>query len=224
MVSESENAIHKKGTAWPTGVEMAGSIAELAKRRQKLSWSTQLPRVLPAFAESLSESALKQLAELGVEVRVNTRILEVNDHGIQLDHEFITARTIVWAAGNAGSPLARTLGVEIDRQGRVVVEPDLTVKGHPEIQVIGDLVNFSYQTGKPLPGAAQTAMQQGIHAAKNIILQAAGKSPVKFRYNDKGSMATIDETKPSPISTLVNLAVILRGLDGYSFTSYFSLA
>ena len=153
------------------------------------------PRVLPTFAESLSESALKQLTELGVEVHVNTKVLEVNDHGIRLNQEFITARTIVWAAGNAGSPLARTLGVEIDGQGRVVVEPDLTVKGLPEIQVIGDLANFSHQTGKPLPGVAQTAMQQGKHAAKNIILQAAGKSPVKFSYKDKGSMATIGRNK-----------------------------
>jgi NADH dehydrogenase len=193
--------------AGPTGAEMAGAIAELAKRtlvddfrnikpsEAKVVLVDAAPRVLPAFAESLSESALKQLTELGVEVHVNTKVLEVNDHGIRLNQEFITARTIVWAAGNAGSPLARTLGVEIDGQGRVVVEPDLTVKGLPEIQVIGDLANFSHQTGKPLPGVAQTAMQQGKHAAKNIILQAAGKSPVKFSYKDKGSMATIGRNK-----------------------------
>jgi len=134
--------------------------------RQKLSWWTPLRAFFPPLLNLLSESALKQLTELGVEVHVNTKVLEVNDHGIRLNQEFITARTIVWAAGNAGSPLARTLGVEIDGQGRVVVEPDLTVKGLPEIQVIGDLANFSHQTGKPLPGVAQTAMQQGKHAAK----------------------------------------------------------
>jgi len=118
---------------WEKYAEMAGAIAELAKRtlvddfrnikpsEAKIVLVDAAPRGLPTFAESLSESALKQLTELGVEVHVNTKVLEVNDRGIRLNQEFITARTIVWAAGNAGSPLARTLGVEIDAQGRVVV-------------------------------------------------------------------------------------------------------
>jgi NADH:ubiquinone reductase (H+-translocating) len=191
----------------PTGVEMAGAIAELAKRtlvddfrhikpkEAKVILVDAAPRVLPVFAEALSESARRQLMELGVEVRVNTKVLAVNENGIQLDHEFIPARTIIWAAGNAASPLGKKLGVEIDRQGRVVVEPDLTIKNHPEIQVIGDLSNFSHQEGRPLPGVAQTAMQQGTHAAKNVLLQAAGKPTAQFSYNDKGSMATIGRNK-----------------------------
>jgi NADH dehydrogenase len=192
--------------AGPTGVEMAGSISELAKRtlvhdfrriqtkRARIVLLDAAPKVLPMFDDYLCESALKQLGKLDIEVKVNTKVLGVAPDGVQLENEFIRARTVVWAAGNAASPLAKQLG-QTDRQGRIIVNEDLSVPGHPQIFAIGDVAHFSHQGGKPLPGIAPLAMQTGDHAARNILSVAMGSSSKPFKYWDKGSMATIGRNK-----------------------------
>ncbi len=190
--------------AGPTGVEMAGSIAEVARytmmqdfRRidpshAKVYLLDAAPRVLPMFAESLSGKAVEQLRKIGVEVRTGTAVKEVTPQGVQLEGEFIPSRTVVWAAGNAASPLGGQLGVERDRAGRVEVGPDLSIANHPEVFVIGDLACFTHQAGgKPLPGVSPVAMQQGRRAAKNILASIEGRERKPFKYLDKGSMATI---------------------------------
>jgi NADH dehydrogenase len=193
--------------AGPTGVEMAGAIAELAKRTLvddfreiRTHWTKVIlldaaPRVLPVFGEDLSISAQKQLKQMGVEVRIAKKVLGVNGDGVQLEDEFIKTRTIVWAAGNEASPLGKQLGAETDRPGRVVVAEDLTVPGHPEVFAIGDMVSASHQTGKPLPGVAPAAMQMGTYAGKAVLSRIEGKQLTPFKYLDKGSMATIGRNK-----------------------------
>jgi NADH dehydrogenase len=191
----------------PTGVEMAGAIAEisrytLAKDFRHINPSQArviliegAPRLLSAYPEDLSESARKQLVELGVEVRTDARVTDITESGVQLDSEFIPCRVKIWAAGNNASFIGKTLSAPVDRVGRVVVNDDLTVPGHREVQVIGDLANFSHQTGEPLPGVSPVAMQQGRHAARNILRMIRGEKPQPFRYFDKGSMATIGRNK-----------------------------
>src|SRR2546421_2851780 len=149
----------------PTGVEMAGAIAEisrytLAKDFRHIDPSQARvilmeggPRLLGAYPEDLSESARKQLIKLGVQVYTNVRVTNIIEEGVQMDGEFIPCRVKIWAAGNNASFVGKTLGAPVDRVGRVLVNDDLTIPGHPEVQVIGDLANFSHQTGQPLPGA-----------------------------------------------------------------------
>src|SRR5207248_5729838 len=191
----------------PTGVEMAGAIAEisrytLAKNFRHIDPSQArviliegAPCLLAAYPPDLSESARKQLVELGVEVRTNARATNITEEGVQVDGEFIPCRVKIWAAGNVASFVGKTLSVPVDRVGRVIVNDDLTIPGHPEVQVIGDLANFSHQTGEPLPGVSPVAMQQGRHAARNILRMIRGERPKQFRYFDKGSMATIGRNK-----------------------------
>ncbi len=191
----------------PTGVEMAGAIAEisrytLAKDFRHIDPSQARvilieggPRLLSAYTEDLSESARKQLAELGVEVRTNSRATNITEAGVELDGQLIPCRVKIWAAGNNASFVGSTLGAPVDRVGRVIVNDDLTIPGHPEVQVIGDLANFTGQNGEPLPGVSPVAMQQGRHAARNVLRMVAGKQTRKFRYFDKGSMATIGRNK-----------------------------
>src|SRR5437016_8457461 len=155
----------------PTGVEMAGAIAEISRytlskdfRHIDPSQARVIlieggPRLLGAYPEDLSESARKQLMDLGVEVRTSTRATNLNEAGVQVGEEFIPCRVKIWAAGNTASFVGKTLGAPVDRVGRVIVNDDLTVPGHPEVQVIGDLANFPHQTGQPLPGIAPVAMQ-----------------------------------------------------------------
>src|ERR1700675_2908125 len=201
--------------AGPTGAELAGTLGEIANDTLRHDFRNINPseariilvegtdRVLPTYPAKLSEAARKMLVRLSVTVRTGAMVTDISDGSVTIREgectEKIAPPTILWAAGVLASPLglilAKEAGAKLDRANRVIVEPDLTIAGHPEIQVIGDLANFSHQTGKPLPGVAQTAMQQGKHAAKNIILQAAGKSPVKFSYKDKVSMATIGRNK-----------------------------
>src|SRR5438046_2533884 len=157
----------------PTGVELAGAIAEISRhtlardfRHINPSEARVIllegdPRLLAAFPPDLSESARKQLTDLGVEVRTGTRATNLTEAGVQIGDEFIPCRVKIWAAGNNASFVGKTLGAPADRVGRVVVNDDLTIPGHPEVQVIGDLANFPYQTGKPLPGISPVAMQQG---------------------------------------------------------------
>ena len=193
--------------AGPTGVEMAGAIAEIARftmikdfhhidpAEARVILLDASPRVLPAFDPDLSVKALEQLKQIKVEIRLNTAVKKVTDEGVEIDGEFIKARTVVWAAGNAASPLGKSLGAELDRAGRVVINPDLTIPEHPEIFVIGDTANFSHQWGKPLPGVSPVAIQQGKHAAENIFASIRGSQLVPFEYFDKGSMATIGRNK-----------------------------
>ncbi|HSZ27238.1 MAG TPA: NAD(P)/FAD-dependent oxidoreductase [Chthoniobacterales bacterium] len=209
--------------AGPTGVEMAGSISELAKRtivhdfrniqthRARIVLLDAAPKVLPMFDESLCASALKQLEKLDIEVKVGTKVLSVTPEGVQLEGEFMRARTVVWAAGNAASPLAKQLG-ETDRQGRIIVNEDLSIPAHPEIFAIGDVANFSHQGGKPLPGIAPFAMQSGEHAARNIIARALGSPTKPFKYWDKGSMATIGRNKAIADLKVIKLSGFLAWL------------
>jgi NADH dehydrogenase len=155
------------------------------------------PRILTAFPEDLSGKAKTSLERVGVEVRTGSAVTRLEEGSVVLGNETITAETVLWAAGVSASPLARTLNVPLDRAGRVVVERDLTVPGHPEVFVIGDLAAFLHQTdnenppGKPLPGVAPVAIQQGRHAAKNIVRACRGEPYQTFHYLDKGNLATI---------------------------------
>jgi len=191
----------------PTGVEMAGAIAEIARYTLAKDFrhidpaSARVvlvegdPRVLSGFPEDLSVSAMKQLKQLGVEVRTGIHAKNLTEAGIEVGEEFIPCRLKIWAAGNAASFVGKTMGVPVDKAGRVIVNDDLTIPGHPEVQVIGDLANFTHQTGKPLPGVSPVAMQQGRHAARNIVAMSDGRKPQRFRYWNKGSMATIGRNK-----------------------------
>ena len=191
----------------PTGVEMAGAIAEisrhtLAKDFRHINPSEARviliegePRLLAAYPEDLSASARKQLMDLGVEVRTGARATKLSEAGVQVNGEFIPCRVKIWAAGNTASFVGKTLGSPVDRVGRVIVNDDLTIPGHPEVQVIGDLANFPHQTGKPLPGISPVAMQEGRHAARNVLTMIQGRKPQRFRYWDKGTMATIGRNK-----------------------------
>jgi len=191
----------------PTGVEMAGAIAEISRHTLAKDFRHINPsearviliegdtRLLAAYPEDLSESARKQLVDLGVEVRTSTRATNLSEAGVQVGNEFIPCRVKIWAAGNNASFVGKSLDAPVDRIGRVIVNDDLTVPGHPEIQVIGDLANFSHQTGQPLPGISPVAMQQGRHAARNLLAMIKGGKPRAFRYWDKGTMATIGRNK-----------------------------
>jgi NADH:ubiquinone reductase (H+-translocating) len=187
----------------PTGVELAGTLAEIAHHSMKRDFRTIDPdaarviliegmdRVLPPYPEELSQAARRQLEKLGVTVRTGCLVTAIDEHGVTVGaSERIPARTVLWAAGVAASPLARSLGAPLDRAGRVQVTAELTVPGHPEVFVAGDLAAVSC-AGVPVPGVAPAAIQEGIHAARNIRLSIAGEPLVPFRYRDKGSLATI---------------------------------
>lgn len=188
--------------AGPTGVEMAGSIAEMAHFAMKRDFRhinpalarillvDAAPRPLPTFVEPLSKKALRYLQRLGVEVRLGAAVEDVTAEGIRLSGEFIPCGAVIWAAGNAASPLGKLLGAQTDRMGRVDVTPTLCLPEHPEVFVVGDLASF-LQDAKPLPGVSPVAIQQGRHAAKNILAAIQGAPMTPFRYWDKGSMATI---------------------------------
>ncbi len=190
--------------AGPTGVEMAGAIAEIARhtlrndfrhidpRDARILLMDAAPKVLMAFHPELSEKARKQIEEIGVEVRLNAKVENLTPEGVQVGDEFIPSHTVIWAAGNEASQLGRKSGMEVDRAGRVIVNADLSLPGHPEVLVLGDCANFSHQEGgKPLPGVAPVAIQQGKHAAENILRAIRGASMEPFHYRDKGGMATI---------------------------------
>jgi NADH dehydrogenase len=191
----------------PTGVEMAGAIAEIARYTLDKDFRHIDPssarvvlvegdqRVLSSFPEDLSASAMKQLKDLGVEVHTGIHAKDLTEAGLQVGDEFIPCRLKIWAAGNAASFVGKTMGVPVDKGGRVIVNEDLTIPGHREVFVIGDLASFSHQGGKMLPGVSPVAMQEGRHAAHNILAMIDGRKPQRFRYWDKGSMATIGRNK-----------------------------
>ena len=187
----------------PTGVELAGTLAEIARHTLKNEFRridpsqarVRLveagPRVLASFPDTLSEKARRQLERLGVEVVTGTPVSDITDEGYRLGETFIPAKTVVWAAGVAASPLARTLGVSLDRAGRVPVQPDLSVAGHPDIFVAGDLAAVT-SDGRPVPGVAPAAKQMGRHVAQVLRARLDGRaSPGDFRYQDYGNLATI---------------------------------
>ncbi len=191
----------------PTGVEMAGAISEIARHTLAKDFRHIDPSqarvvlvegskcVLSSFPEDLQEKAMAQLAALKVELRTGIHATNLSEEGLQVGDEFSPCRVKIWAAGNEASFVGKSLGVETDKAGRVVVNEDLTIPGHPEVQVIGDLANFSHQGGHSLPGVSPVAMQQGRHAARNILAMIAGHDRERFRYFDKGSMATIGRNK-----------------------------
>lgn len=197
--------------AGPTGVELAGALGELANRTLRHDFKqidptqTQIllleggERVLPGYPAALSHKAAAAVTRLGVTVRTHTLVTQIGEHTVTLQQgdevEHLEAGTILWAAGVQASPLGRVLaektGVELDRSGRVKVNPDLTLPDYPDIFVIGDLAHFAHQTGQPLPGVAQVAMQMGYYVAQRLKKgEAAGLRP-PFRYKDKGNLAVI---------------------------------
>jgi NADH dehydrogenase len=190
----------------PTGVEMAGAFAEIARhtlvrdfrridpRMARVILVEAGPRLLAAYPEDLSEKAKAQLEALGVQVWTGAAVTGVDENGVDLGRERIAARTVVWGAGVKASPLGESLGVPVDRAGRVLVEPDLTVPGHPEACVVGDLAALE-PDGRPVPGVAPAAIQMGRHAAANVGRALRGLPPVPFRYRDKGSLATIGRSR-----------------------------
>jgi NADH:ubiquinone reductase (H+-translocating) len=202
----------------PTGVEMAGAIAEIARHTLARDFrhidpsSARVvliegdPQVLAAFPEDLRTSAMKQLQDLGVEIRTGVHATDLTEAGLRVGDEFIPCRVKIWAAGNNASFVGKSLGVPVDRVGRVIVQDDLTIPGHPEVQVIGDLANFTGKDGKPLPGVSPVAMQQGRHAARNILNMIEGRKPQRFWYFDKGSMATIGRNKAVADLRLLHLS------------------
>ena len=187
----------------PTGVELAGALAELSNTVLARDFCTidpssarillieGGPRLLPTFAEDLSVKALKQLEDLGASVRLNTRVNLIDEQGVHIGNELIKSGTIIWSAGVRATELTATLGVPLDKSGRIIVEPDLTIPGFKNAFAIGDAVNFSHQTGSPLPGLSPVAMQMGRIAGRNIIHAIKGEPYDKFHYVDKGTMATI---------------------------------
>lgn len=198
--------------AGPTGVELAGAIKEIASKTLPREYryidtaTAQVilfeggPRVLPGFPQKLSDRAKRDLERLGVEVRLGSQVSEVTDEGIRSGSEFIAAQNVFWAAGVKASPIAETLGVQLDSGGRVFVGGDLSVPGHPEVFVIGDMAAFT-PTGAewPLPGVAQVAMQMGSHVGRIIRGELTGtmkrEQRPTFRYKDKGSMAIIGKNR-----------------------------
>ena len=195
----------------PTGVELAGALGEIARDTLKNDFRSINPaessilliensdRVLTSFTPELSAYAERALIKLGVRTLTGGRVTDVTADGVSVQFsgrtEMIASRTKLWAAGVAASPLGRVLeqraGAQLDRAGRVLVEPDLTVKRHPEIFVIGDMANFSHQTGQPLPGVSPVAIQEGHYVTKLITARLRGETRPPFRYRDKGNMATI---------------------------------
>ncbi|HYF47989.1 MAG TPA: NAD(P)/FAD-dependent oxidoreductase [Planctomycetota bacterium] len=215
--------------AGPTGVELAGALSEITRdtlrhdfrridpRTARIVLVDASDRVLGAMHPELSEKARAQVERLGVEVLTNAKVVDLKEGQVSLvrdgKEEVIRANTILWAAGVRASPLGQIIadatGAKLDRAGRVLIEPNLGVPGHPEIMVIGDLARLE-QDGKPLPGVATVAMQQGEYAARRIREQLRGQALPPFRYHDKGSMATIGR------------AAAVADIKGFRFSGYFA--
>jgi NADH dehydrogenase len=191
----------------PTGVELAGAIADIATqalagdfkaidtRKTRVILFEGSDRVLGTFTPDLSESAKSQLESLGVEVRLNSFVTDIAPGKVKVGDEWINCDVVVWATGVAASPLGKHLGVETDKAGRVFVDPDLSVPGHNNIFVIGDMASIKQENGDPVPGVSPAAMQMGTATSKNILAELNGKPRAPFKYVDKGSMATIGRNK-----------------------------
>lgn len=189
--------------AGPTGVEIAGALSEVARHTMVRDFRRIDPstarvilveareHVLPSYPTKLSEKARTQLEALGVEVVTGRRVTDIRDDAVELDGVAIPARTVLWAAGIQGSPIARTLGAPLDSAGLVLVDNTLTIPGHDNVHVVGDLAHVEKEDGALVPAVAPAAIQEGLHAAKNIRRAIEGKALLPFRYWDKGSLATI---------------------------------
>lgn len=189
--------------AGPTGVELAGTVIEIARRvlnqefrsidpaRARVILVEAGPDVLPTYAPDLRRSAEEQLKKLGVEVMTNARVTQIEPDHVEIGGTKLPAAVTLWSAGVQASPLGRKLGVPVDRAGRVIVEPDLTIPGHPNIFVIGDLASAKSPDDKPVPGVSPAAIQMGRFAAKTILGELKGRPRGRFVYFDKGSLATI---------------------------------
>jgi NADH dehydrogenase len=187
----------------PTGVELAGTLAEIARRgltnefrtidprKTRIVLLEGGPRILPAYPEDLSRSAEEQLRRLGVEVHTSAMVTNVTPGAVHMGETQLAAAVIIWAAGVAASPLGKKLGAPVDRAGRVAVNPDLSLPGHPEIFVIGDLATLKDENGKLLPGVAPVAMQEGKATAHNIAAELRSEPRKNFHYFNKGNLATI---------------------------------
>ncbi|MGH8114473.1 MAG: NAD(P)/FAD-dependent oxidoreductase [Rhodanobacteraceae bacterium] len=208
--------------AGPTGVELAGTLAEIAHhtlprefrnadpRNSKIHLVEAGQRVLGAMPARLSTSAQRQLESIGVQIHVGAAVTDVDETGVRMSDQRIAARTVLWAAGVAASKLGAQLGAECDHAGRVKVARDLSLPGHPEVMVIGDLAHVE-QDGKPVPGMAPAAKQMGSHAARTIRERIAGNASRPFRYHDYGSLASISRA---------SAVVDLRGLEISGFTGW----
>lgn len=191
----------------PTGVELAGAIADIARqalagdfkaidtRKTNVTLFEGSDRVLGTFAEELSVSAKRQLEQIGVDVRLNSFVSEIEPGRVKVGEDWIACDVVLWATGVAASPLGKALGVETDKAGRVHVENDLSLKDHPNIFVIGDMASLLQENGEPVPGVSPAAMQMGTLTANNILAAINGKPREKFTYWDKGTMATIGRKK-----------------------------
>ncbi|HYG68396.1 MAG TPA: NAD(P)/FAD-dependent oxidoreductase [Anaeromyxobacteraceae bacterium] len=209
----------------PTGVELAGALVEIARHTlardfrhiepasARVILLEGTPRVLPSYPEDLSESARRQLVSLGVEVRTGKLVTGIDGEGVRMGDERIAVRTVLWGAGVAASPLARALGVPLDKAGRVKVSPDLTIPGHPDVFVAGDLAAVAQEDGTTVPGLAPAAIQEGRHVAKAILASLRGAPLPRFRYRDKGSLSTIGRARA---------VGLVRGLHLTGFVAWFT--
>ncbi len=209
--------------AGPTGVELAGAIGEMSRftlardfrnidpKRTRVILIEAGPRILPGFHESLSAKAARQLEKLGVQVWVSSRVTQVDLQGVELGEERLRASTVLWAAGVEASGLGKQMGVDVDPQGRILVESDLSLADYPKVFVAGDQARFE-QEGKLLPGQAPVALQQGRCIARNILREIDGQQRQPFRYLDKGQMATIGRSRAVLESGRVRLSGFLAWL------------
>jgi NADH:quinone reductase (non-electrogenic) len=209
--------------AGPTGVELAGALAEIARKSlaqdfrhfdpssAKIVLIEAGPAVLAAFPEALRAAAQRDLERLGVDVRLGTPVTRVGRGFVEVGGARIASETVLWAAGVSAAPIGATLGAPVDRAGRVLVQPDLTIPGHPTTFVIGDLASLNGEDGRPLPGVAQVAIQMGAHAAHNILRAIQGQPLDRFVYKDYGNLATIG--RASAVADLHWLQ--LKGLIGW---------
>jgi NADH dehydrogenase len=207
----------------PTGVEMAGALAEISRLSLAKDFRHFDPgsakivlleggaSVLANFPAPLREAARRDLVRLGVDVRTGATVTRVTPGAVEIGDQRIAAETVIWAAGVAAAPLGASLGAPVDRVGRVLVQPDLTIPGQPEVFVIGDLASLPGPSGRPLPGVAQVAMQMGAHAARNILRSVEGQPLRPFHYRNLGDMATIGR-----MSAVADLPMMqLKGLIGW---------
>jgi len=191
----------------PTGVELAGAIGEMSRftlskdfRRINPSHTRVIlveagPRILPMFSEQQANRAARDLENLGVQIWTSSMVTNINEEGVELGSERIRAATVLWAAGVEASPLGNSGGMHVDNRGRVIVEPDLSLQGYENVFVAGDQASFTHQTGKPLPGTAPVALQQGKFIGRTIREELKGKPRSKFHFRDKGQMATIGRSR-----------------------------
>jgi NADH dehydrogenase len=194
----------------PTGVELAGAIGEMSRytlardfrsidpRQTRVILVEAGPRILPSFDAKLAARAMRDLESLGVQVWTHSRVTNVTESGVSVGNEHVAASTVLWAAGVRAADVGRTLGAQVDQVGRVKVNPDLTIPGHPEVFVVGDMARFEESDGKSLPGVAFVAMQEGIYAADVVrkeVKRGAVAERAPFRYHDLGQLATIGRSR-----------------------------